>query len=112
MQKKHQDLFVKFTETFKPETVQTWENSVKAWEANENMPNPYKEPVNSRSSAISVYYIANHDLSVMTVQDIQLQLTHEEEAEASHGILPPHKLSLSGFLATGLELEKYQYMIS
>jgi hypothetical protein len=47
MRKKHQDLFAKFSDTFKPETVQKWEAMVKAWEADSTKPNPYEEPLNS-----------------------------------------------------------------
>ena len=49
MYRKHQDLFVKFSATFKPETILKWEAMVKAWEADLTKPNPYEEPVNSKS---------------------------------------------------------------
>jgi hypothetical protein len=48
MREKHQDLFAKFSETFKPETIAKWEAAVKAWEADSTKPNPYKEPVNGK----------------------------------------------------------------
>jgi hypothetical protein len=48
MRTKHQDLFAKFSETFKPETMKKWEAMVKAWEAVPTRPNPYEEPVNSK----------------------------------------------------------------
>ena len=46
---KHQELFVKFSETFSPETVERWEAAVNAWDADEDVPNPYEEPVNGIS---------------------------------------------------------------
>ena len=48
MREKHQDLFAKFYETFKPETIAKWEAAVKAWEADSTKPNPYEEPVNGK----------------------------------------------------------------
>lgn len=39
-----------------------------------------------------------------------MQLTREEEADASRGILPLHKLSQSSFLAVGLDLEEQQWV--
>lgn len=54
MRARHQELFEKFTATFKPETVARWEASVKAWDNDEDVPNPYEEPVNSK------YYHIGH----------------------------------------------------
>jgi hypothetical protein len=51
MRAKHQELFAKFSETFKPETIRKWEATVKAWEADSEKPNPYEEPVNSTFDA-------------------------------------------------------------
>jgi hypothetical protein len=46
MRSKHQDLFAKFSATFKPETVSVWEEMVTTWERDNTQPNPYEEPVN------------------------------------------------------------------
>jgi hypothetical protein len=108
MRAKHQDLFTKFSETFKPETVQKWEAAVKHWEVDSNKPNPYEEPVNSMFYIISLYYVHSQLTSATTERDIQLQLIQEEEADAARGILPPHKVSSSAFLSTGLDLEEQQ----
>lgn len=48
MQTKHQDLFEKFDATFRTETTAKWEKMVKDWEADDNKPNPYAEPINSK----------------------------------------------------------------
>lgn len=48
MRTKHRELFAKFSATFKTETVSRWEESVKAWEADFDVPNPYEEPVNCK----------------------------------------------------------------
>jgi hypothetical protein len=48
MRDRHQDLFMKFTATFKPETVLAWEGMVMAWERDPTQPNPFEEPVNGR----------------------------------------------------------------
>jgi hypothetical protein len=47
MRAKHQDIFAKFSATFKPETIERWENMVKEWELNKNKPNLFAEPINS-----------------------------------------------------------------
>lgn len=36
------------------------------------------------------------------------QLGHEEALEAQNGVLHPHEVTASRFLATGLELEEQQ----
>jgi hypothetical protein len=46
MRRKHQDLFTKFSETFKPDTITKWEAMVKAWEVDLTKLNPYVELVN------------------------------------------------------------------
>lgn len=43
-----------------------------------------------------------------TVQDVRLQLTQEDAAEALRGIVSPHKTTLTAFLTIGLELEEQQ----
>jgi hypothetical protein len=47
MRSKHQELFTKFSATFKPETVEKWEKLVREWEQDDTKANPYAEPVNS-----------------------------------------------------------------
>ena len=46
MRAKHQELFAKFSATFKPGTVLVWEEMVKTWERDRTKPNPYEEPIN------------------------------------------------------------------
>jgi hypothetical protein len=113
MKLKHQELFVTFSATFKPETVEKWEKLVREWEQDNTKVNPYAEPVNSM-------YFGFHQLRTpfdsrlplaTTERDIRLQMVKEEEAEASRGILPPHDISPSLFLHAGLELEQQQSVI-
>lgn len=47
MRVKHQELFSKFTTTFKPETTSKWEAACRAWDDEGDVPNPYQEPANS-----------------------------------------------------------------
>jgi hypothetical protein len=46
-----------------------------------------------------------------TLQDIRLELAKEEAAEMAAGVVPQHKMSLTGFLTTGLLLEDRQWVI-
>ena len=43
-----------------------------------------------------------------TLQDIRLELAKEEAAEMAAGVVPQHKMSLTGFLTMGLSLEDRQ----
>ena len=45
-----------------------------------------------------------------TLQDVQLVVAREEEAQIALGRLPRHKISLLAFLITGFELEDSQYV--
>lgn len=45
-----------------------------------------------------------------TEREIRLQLAKEEEADASRGVLPPHKVTASSFLHAGLDIEEHQYV--
>ena len=42
------------------------------------------------------------------MQEIRLELTKEDTIEATQGIIPPHKTSLTTFLTKALELEEQQ----
>jgi hypothetical protein len=109
MRAKHRELFAKFNATFKREMEEVWEKMVQDWERDKDKPNPYAEPVNSKSLAYLLYIPSSHILLLATTErDIRLQLLKEEEADASRGILPPHDISASSFLQTGLKLEEQQ----
>ncbi len=45
-----------------------------------------------------------------TLQDIQLQLTQEDAAEAAKGVVSLHAINVTVFLTKGLELEDQQYV--
>jgi hypothetical protein len=55
MRSKHQDIFAKFSATFKSTTVSQWEEMVKAWERDPTQPNPYEEPVNGEFPCAILY---------------------------------------------------------
>ena len=44
MHKKHQQLFGRFTATFQPSTIISWEKLINAWKKGWSQPNPYFEP--------------------------------------------------------------------
>jgi hypothetical protein len=43
-----------------------------------------------------------------TLQDVRLELSQEEAAQAALGNLPKHQISMSAFLLSGFELEDSQ----
>jgi hypothetical protein len=45
-----------------------------------------------------------------TLQDVRLELAKEEAAEAAKGCTSPHKVTLTTFLTTALDLEEQQYV--
>ena len=112
MRQKHRDIFARLTATFPSNTVHKWDTIVKEWHMDPSRPrtkpNPYEEP-RSGKKYILVYclWLINHSLAT-TVQDIRLELVQEEADEVNHGVLPPHKISMSSFLTLGLELEEQQ----
>ena len=108
MREKHQDLFKKFTATFTPQSVSKWEEMVKAWEFDHSLPNPFEEPINSECP---MFYSCSRMLTFYldtTERQIRRLLAEEEEADAARGVLPPHKVTPSSFLSTGLDLEEQQ----
>lgn len=108
MRTKHKELFEKFSATFKSETVNKWEAAVSAWDNDEEVPNPYEEPVNGKSSSHSTYQLLLILFQATTERDIRLQLARDEEAEAARGITYPHKTTPSAFLNAGLDIEEQQ----
>ncbi|PPQ72949.1 hypothetical protein CVT25_004565 [Psilocybe cyanescens] len=91
MKETHEAAYEQHTATFSVDIIQRWEKKVEKWEDNPCAPNPYAE------------------LSLeVTVQDVCLELAKEEAAERSAGHLPNQKVSMMGFLVTGLELEERQ----
>ena len=44
------------------------------------------------------------------LQDVRLALAREEAAQVALGKLPRHKISLSGFLLSGFELQDSQFV--
>ncbi|KAM6489975.1 hypothetical protein JOM56_014554 [Amanita muscaria] len=93
MKIKHADIHQQFSGTFAPSTIKKWLAMVSDWEADPAAPNPYEEPVSD-------------SISERTLQDARLELSREEAAErVGSDAPPPHKISLTGFLTTGFDLE-------
>ncbi|KAF9038738.1 hypothetical protein BJ165DRAFT_1531802 [Panaeolus papilionaceus] len=90
----HKENFEKFSATFNDEAVAQWEEMTLAWEQDQTQPNPYEEKEPG-----------------LTLQDVQLQLAAEEETAARAGEVPAHKISMSSFLLTGLEIEDQQRLL-
>ena len=44
MHKKHTQLFEKFSATFQPTMIVSWEKLINAWKKDRSQPNPYLEP--------------------------------------------------------------------
>jgi hypothetical protein len=49
-----------FTTTFEKDTIRKWQNMVEVWNANRKAPNPYVEPVASKSFLYTFYYYIAH----------------------------------------------------
>ncbi|KAF9054301.1 hypothetical protein BJ165DRAFT_1522843 [Panaeolus papilionaceus] len=90
----HTENFEKFSAMFNEEAVAQWEEMTFAWEQDRTKPNPYKEKD-----------------STLTLQDVCLQLATEDEIAARSGEVAPHKISMSSFLLTGLEIEDQQQLL-
>ncbi|KAH9477654.1 hypothetical protein JR316_0009880 [Psilocybe cubensis] len=95
MQKKYKESFKQFSSTFTVDVIKQWTAKIKQWEENPKKPNPYKESTNT-----------------ITLQDTRHELQKEEAVMAATGKLPAHKVTMTGFLVTGLELEDHQYKLT
>ncbi len=49
MKKKHQEVFDLLSSSFLPSTIDKWSKMVKEWQDDRTKPNPYSEPINSKS---------------------------------------------------------------
>lgn len=49
--------------------------------------------------------------SVTTLQDVRLELAKDDAASSAHGLVSPHKMTLTTFLITGLDLEDQQCVL-
>jgi hypothetical protein len=50
MRNKHRNIFAQFSATFPESTVKEWEEKVAVWDADPSQPNPYEEPMASKSN--------------------------------------------------------------
>ncbi|KAF8992130.1 hypothetical protein BDQ17DRAFT_1432627 [Cyathus striatus] len=95
MMEKHDIIFGCLSATFPPELIAKWTSMINTWEMNPSTaPNLYEEPENREA-----------------LQNMQLELSQEESAEIVAGELPLNKVTKTGFLITGFELEDKQYQL-
>ena len=112
MKTTHKAAYQQLTSTFPAELIKKWENKVEKWENNPSAPNPYTEPAIGNELSLILQHISDGNVLGLTLQDVQLELSKEEAAEASSGNHQTHKVSMTGFLTMGLELEDRQYVIN
>lgn len=112
MSELHQENFEMFSATFNDEAVMQWEEMTLAWEKDQMKPNPYEEKDSGERVCIIFQFaqICMTSDTGLTLQDVRFQLATEEEAAARSGEASVHKVSLSDFLLTGLEIEEQQYV--
>ncbi|KAF8976197.1 hypothetical protein BDQ17DRAFT_1441228 [Cyathus striatus] len=94
MSKKHQEIFYKFNATFDASITSKWEAQVIALNMDRTKPNPYDDSE-----------------CTTTLQDVRLELTHEEVSNAETGIAFINNLTLTKFLMQGFELEEQQNIL-
>lgn len=46
-----------------------------------------------------------------TLQDVRLELAKDDAASSAQGVISPHRIMLTTFLMTGLNLEEQQYVL-
>jgi hypothetical protein len=49
--------------------------------------------------------------SATTLQDVRLELAKDDAASSAQGVVSPHRVTLTTFLMTGLDLEEQQYVV-
>jgi len=49
--------------------------------------------------------------SATTLQDVRLELAKDDAASSAQGVVAPHRITLTTFLTTELELKEQQYII-
>ncbi|KAF4579757.1 hypothetical protein EYR36_001576 [Pleurotus pulmonarius] len=71
--------------------VEMWKKMVKEFEADGSKPNPYEVPKTG-----------------LTENDVRLQFAREESTAETDGGVMPHKVTRSGFISEGLDIEEQQ----
>ncbi|KAJ3511895.1 hypothetical protein NLJ89_g3832 [Agrocybe chaxingu] len=94
MATKHRQAFVNLSDTFQKATIEKWDDMVKAWKKDHAAPNPFDEP-----------------RCETTLQDVRLELSHEDTSDTAKTTSSKHKVTMTGFLTIGLELEDRQYVL-
>ena len=110
MKTTHKGAYQQLTSTFSTELIKKWENKVEKWENDLSAPNPYTEPAIGNEISLILSNVSDGGILGLTLQDVRLELSKEEAAEASSSNCQTHKVSLTGFLTMGLELEDRQYV--
>ena len=111
MKVKHETAYHQLKLTFSAELIKKWENIVGKWENDPKASNPYTEPsIGRKISSLYVIHLSNGGNLGLTLQDVRLELSKEEASQGSSSNLQTQKVSMTGFLITGLELEDRQYV--
>jgi hypothetical protein len=108
MKAKHEAAFQQLTSTFSSDLLKKWLNKVEKWENDSEALNPYTEPSIGKEIEFSVKHLSDSEDLGLTLHDVRLELSKEEALQVSSGNLRTHKVSMTGFLTTGLELEDRQ----
>ena len=110
MQAKHETAYQQLKSTFSAELIKKWENRVEKWENDPKASNPYTEPSIGMKISLIVRHVSDGKNVGLTLQDVRLELSKEEALQGSSSNLQTQKISMTGFLTTGLELEDRQYV--
>lgn len=111
MKTTHKMAYEQLMSTFPADLIKKWENKVEKWENDPRAPNPYTEPAIGNEISLILRHTSDGNVLGLSLQDVRLELSKEEAAEASSGNRQTHKVSMTGFLTMGLELEDKQYVI-
>jgi len=108
MSKRHQAIADELSKTFSAETIKKWEEMVKTWDKDKSAPNPYAEPQCSKLLCLLRGLLYLIKSLATTLQDVRLELAKEEAVNAARGVLPKHKITLTGFFFAAFDIEEQQ----
>lgn len=67
---------------------------------------------NLNAVSYSVCYVGYTNLILATtLQDVHLELTKEEVVHATRGVMPKHKITLTGFFFAAFDIEEQQWVL-
>lgn len=84
---------------------------MKIWDKDKSAPNPYAEPICSKLLGFLRGYVYLINNLATTLQDVRLELAKEEAVNAARGMLPKHKITLTGFFFAAFDIEEQQCVL-